>query len=83
MLWIGTLSGGLNAFDPATQTFVRYQHAADDPTSLSNDFVRSIIEDESGTLWVGTNNGLNRLDRATGQFTRYRHDPDDPHQPER
>ena len=60
-------------------TFTRYQFAENDPGSLSDNFVRAILEDRSGTLWLGTNGGgLNRLDRATGKFIRYRNDPADP-----
>jgi ligand-binding sensor domain-containing protein/signal transduction histidine kinase len=36
----------------------------------------SIIEDRSGSVWIGTfNNGLFRLDPRTGHFKRFRHDP--------
>jgi signal transduction histidine kinase/ligand-binding sensor domain-containing protein len=39
----------------------------------------SIIEDRSGSIWIGTfNNGLFRLDPRTGHFKRFRHDPNNP-----
>ena len=41
MLWIGT-SGGLNRFDPATETFTHFRHEADNPASLSYDYVWSL-----------------------------------------
>ncbi len=40
--------------------------------------VTVILEDRSGTLWVGTHGGLNRFDRQAGTFSRYQHDLDDP-----
>ena len=40
--------------------------------------MRGIHEDQSGHLWVATNDGLNRFDPETGQWHRYHHDPDDP-----
>ncbi len=46
-LWIGTGGGGLNRFDPATETFVRYQHDSNEPSSLSNDTVTSIKQDRT------------------------------------
>lgn len=74
ILWIGTLGGGLNRFDPTTETFTRFRHAPSDSTSLSNDNVRSIFQDKLGALWIGTNRGLNRFDPAHGRFLRYSHD---------
>ena len=49
-----------------------------DPHSLSNNIVRTVYEDRTGTIWVGTMDGLNKLDRESRQFTHYQHDPDDP-----
>lgn len=43
---------------------------------LSNAWVRAIVKDARGFLWVGTGSGLNRYDGAG--FTHYKHDPADP-----
>ena len=41
--------------------------------------VMSIIEDRSGSIWIGTfNNGLFRLDPRSRRFKRFRHDPNNP-----
>ena len=81
LIWIGTRNG-LNAYDKMTNRFIRYRHDPDDMTTISHDVFawgsRSIWEDSSGRIWVGTMGGLNRLDKKTGRFKRYRHDPDDP-----
>ncbi len=80
-IWIGTLEGGLNRFDPATQKFTAYQHDPNDANSLSANHVRVIHESprEPGILWIGTyGGGLNRLDVNRGTFSRYRHDPNNP-----
>jgi len=89
VLWIGTGGGGLNRFDPRSsrgeiEQFTHYQADPDDPHSLSHNVVRSIYEDRSGVLWIGTGGGLNRFDPQssqgeTEQFTHYQSDPDDPH----
>ncbi|MDX1740206.1 MAG: two-component regulator propeller domain-containing protein, partial [Rhodothermales bacterium] len=76
-LWVGTFGGGLNRFDPATETFTRYQRDPANPASLTDDVVTAILEDHTGTLWVGTHGGLNALDRNAGTFRRFRHDPSD------
>jgi PAS domain S-box-containing protein len=83
LLWIGTGSaydvevGGLNAFEGGT--FAQYLHDAQNRHSLSNNHVRSIYQDRTGTLWIGTDDGLNVFDRATDRFLSYHHDPLDPH----
>ncbi len=75
ILWIGTLSGGLNRFDPATGSFTHLVHDPHDPHSISNNRVKCILEPEihgEDLLWVGTNNGgLNRFDKNTGEFTSF------------
>lgn len=43
---------------------------------LSQDAVTTIIQDQQGFIWVGTEDGLNRFDGYT--FVVYRHDPTDP-----
>jgi len=78
IIWIGTYGGGLDAFDPATETFTHYTANRDDPESLSHNVIKALFEDQSGTLWVGTDNGLNRFDRETHTFTHYRANPDNP-----
>src|SRR6056297_4130355 len=88
-IWIGTGSpapsetpvgeGGLNRFNSETQSFTRYMHDPDDPSSLLNNKVMSIYEDSRGMFWVGTmGDGLHTMDRETGRFTRYSNDPGDP-----
>lgn len=55
-LWIAT-SDGLNLFDYASQSFVRYGPDADNPHSLRDDDVMSLYQDRGGVLWVGTRAG--------------------------
>jgi ligand-binding sensor domain-containing protein/signal transduction histidine kinase len=74
-LWIGTYSEGLNKLVEGagkTVKFIHYRHDPDNPHSLSNNHIRSIYKDKSGTLWIGTfGGGLNRFDESSGQFIRY------------
>jgi ligand-binding sensor domain-containing protein len=71
ILWLGTVSSGLQRFNPATGEFTVYQHETNRPGTLSDDRVNSVHFDRSGTMWIGTQNGLNKLDPKTGKFTAY------------
>lgn len=72
LLWIGTYNGGLSSYDPQTRRFIHYRHNPDDSHSLSNNNVRVLHIDHSGTLWIGTDGGLNKFNRKTKQFVHYR-----------
>ncbi len=70
-IWLGTHGGGLNKFDRNTGKFSVYLSDPEDPTTLSSNYVYSIIKDPllDGVLWIGTTGGLNRYDTASNQFT--------------
>ncbi len=72
-IWVGTSDGGLNRFDPATETFTHFRHNPDDPSSLPNDDINALLQEANGTLWVGTDEGLGRLDPEKGTFTIFKH----------
>jgi len=79
VLWVGTLAGGLNRYDPATDNLTVFRADATDPASLSADGVMSLYEDRKGNIWIGTfGGGLNRFDRQTQTFQRYFNGPDMP-----
>jgi len=75
-LWLATVGGGLNKFDRAKETFIRYKYDRDNPASISSSQVECI---DGGTyegkdiLWVGTARGLNRFDPQTEIFIKYPH----------
>ena len=74
VLWIGTMTGGLNRLDVTTGALQVYRSAADDPASLPANGVMSLYEDRLGTLWVGTyGGGLASIDQTSGKITRYPH----------
>jgi ligand-binding sensor domain-containing protein len=60
-VWIGTDSGGLYCLQADGQLRRRYTVA----DGLPSDNVSSILEDESGDLWVGTTRGVARILNAT------------------
>lgn len=75
-IWFGT-QDGLNKYDG--YGFTIYRHEPDNPTSISDNSIISLFEDENQVLWVGTaGRGLNRFDHDSQEFIHYRHDPNDP-----
>lgn len=74
-IWIATQSG-LNRFDG--YTFKPYLHNRQDPRSLSDDDIRTVVQSRNGTLLVGTaKGGLNIYQPDCDCFSAYVHDPDD------
>ena len=68
--WI-TTGGGLFRYDTAEDTFRRYRHDPDDPTSLSDDATMALHLDRRGQLWVGTQSGLDRYDPDIDGFVHF------------
>ena len=75
LLYIGTRQGGLTIYDLENDSWETYMHDENDPTSISNDEVLSILEDKKGRIWVGTEDGLNLFNSKTKKFIRYKADP--------
>ncbi len=67
ILWMGTFGGGLNRFDPNSGSF---RHWTQDD-GLPNNFVKSIIPDDAGSLWISTDNGLSRFDPREEKFKNF------------
>jgi len=66
-IWIGTDGGGLDRLDRASGEFSHYRQQ----DGLPNNVVYSILEDESGYLWLSTNNGLSRFNPQSGTFENF------------
>lgn len=64
-MWVATVTGGLNAFDPKTGRFTTYNQGPE--TGLSSNAIYSIAEDRFGTLWLGCHPGINRFNPNTGK----------------
>ena len=81
-IWVGFWKKGIAkiTFDRQSETYtsVNYQNELNNTNSLSNNFVRDILEDSNGDIWVGTIRGLNKLKQDTAgtiAFTSYLNDP--------
>jgi signal transduction histidine kinase/ligand-binding sensor domain-containing protein len=55
--WIGGAGDGLYLHQPDSDSFRNFRPGANQPQSLSDDFVTDMIEDREGRLWIGTRSG--------------------------
>ena len=76
-LWIGTQYGGLNLYDPATQTFSRFNFG-EQVSGGESVSIRNIKSDVNNTLWLATDNGLYRFEPDTGAIRLFQHDENNP-----
>jgi signal transduction histidine kinase/ligand-binding sensor domain-containing protein len=60
-LWVGTEGGGINRLDLSTERFERLFTTDGLPSMV----IYAILPDQSGFLWLSTNNGLARLHPKT------------------
>jgi diguanylate cyclase (GGDEF)-like protein len=66
-LWLGSEQKGLFYFDPQDQSVVQYQ-TKNDGKSLPSNYIRSLMIEENGDLWVGTGAGLAIFKPAENRF---------------
>jgi signal transduction histidine kinase/ligand-binding sensor domain-containing protein/DNA-binding response OmpR family regulator len=66
-VWVGTLGGGVQLFDPHTNSFESY---TSENSGLCNNYINSMIQSRSGNLYVGTTQGVSVFDYATKTFTK-------------
>jgi PAS domain S-box-containing protein len=56
LIWAGTLSKGVNYFDPNMQD-IKHIKKKQKSTSLSNNSVYALLEDSERNIWIGTDGG--------------------------
>jgi len=63
---------GLKIYNSHTNTFTHYYNRKNDPHSLSNNHLYSVVKDADNKIWIGTEGGgLNRFNPVTRSFERY------------
>ena len=62
MMWISFASKGVDKFDRQTNTFTHYP---DMPGGLA----QSMLEDNTGLVWMAGNGGIFTFDKATGKYS--------------
>lgn len=56
-MWIGT-TDGLNVY--SGQKFIQLMYQSGDSTTLPDNYIKSLLCDSKGNIWVGTPNGVSR-----------------------
>jgi len=76
-LWVGTRNYGALLYDLTTDKFFQYRYNEFEAGSfVTENAVRSIILDRSGTLWFGTwGDGMSVLSPALQKFKHFKHLP--------
>jgi signal transduction histidine kinase len=77
-MWLGTVDGGLCRFDPKKESFKNYTHNPNNPNSINDDRIYTIIKGDENLLWMATGNGIASFDTETELFTRYYAEPENP-----
>ncbi len=72
-IWVSTIGGGLNKFDPKADKFYHYRHQDKNKASIASDFINKIALDNDGSIWLAMqSDGLDHLNTKTNQTTHYR-----------
>jgi ligand-binding sensor domain-containing protein/two-component sensor histidine kinase len=66
-LWVGSFGSGLSRFDQEADSFQHYTEA----DGLPSNFVKGILPDEHGNLWLSTMRGLSRFSPGTKTFRNF------------
>ncbi|MFO7867831.1 MAG: two-component regulator propeller domain-containing protein [Bacteroidales bacterium] len=68
--WFGT-NNGLIKYNDKTGKSEIFKYSKDDTTTISNNYVNTILIDNENNVWVGTKFGLNKFNRQTQNFSRF------------
>jgi ligand-binding sensor domain-containing protein len=63
-------------YNKQTEQIEVVQNRLQEPNSLSNNVVKDIYSDYSGTVWLATADGLNKYNNKPNSFTRFQYAPE-------
>jgi signal transduction histidine kinase/ligand-binding sensor domain-containing protein len=76
--YLGSAQTGLHRYNRESDTFTRYTHDPNNPSSMSWSFGMAVFEDRNRNLWVGTSRGVNKADLGRWQMGLMSVDPTKP-----
>ncbi len=69
-IWVGTNSGGISIYIPDEDRFHRLVFDGQE-TGFAHTRVQTIISDQQGGVWIGSDNGLYHLPKGMKHISRY------------
>jgi len=78
VMWIGTITGGLNKIDPGRVPFRHQISEEENPGRLNDNMVYGLLKSavKQDIIWIGTyGGGLNKFDRDKNTFTYFKRNP--------
>lgn len=76
-IWVGSFKG-LNYINTKNGLVKKFFNQQGNPNSLSDNNIMSLLEDQSGKIWIGTfHSGVNIYDPASGNFKTFTYDIND------
>lgn len=72
-IWIGTSNKGLNILDPKTRIF-SHINTSTEGRGLTSDYIRDILIDSKGNVWIATVFGINLLKKGESRFVSFDED---------
>lgn len=76
-LYIGHVNSGLSILSLKDKSVKNFQNERGNPESLPGNEVRSILKDNNGNIWVGTDGGLALFNATTQRFITFRQNSND------
>ncbi len=76
-IWILSSNGGVEKFDPKTETFKNYLPDPQHPATEWGNLVLEIFIDKNDVIWVGTAYGFYKFNPNNEIFTQFLHNEDD------
>ena len=70
-IWVGTLGDGVKQISNIQSNFNSEIKEYNTSNGLSNNTIKSIIEDNRGFIWVSTNKGLNKINPTKSEIELY------------
>ena len=61
-LWVATRNNGVKVLDKGLNVIRQFRSGANNPLSLIDNDIRSLLKDKKGNVWIGTGTGLSLFD---------------------
>jgi len=71
ILWVGNYQSGIDYFHPVLDDYRLVNNSFSQGMKLTHNIVNSILKDDEGNIWIGTNYGLNKTNESFKNIQGY------------